>query len=101
MFQNHLLNQRNLGKESSSTDASDGYKVKAKPQMSNQLRGSSLHSTENKDETSTSIHQTDQKKVKKTKKEKKKGKTDGTIESPMIIDDEHQAEEREIPKKRK
>ena len=31
----------------------------------------------------------------------KKGKTDGTIESPMIIDDEGQAKEREIPKKRK
>ena len=35
--------ERNLGKKSS-TDVSDGYKEKGKPQMSNQLRDSSLHS---------------------------------------------------------
>ena len=91
----------NLEKKNSSIDVSDGYKAKAKPKMSNQPCESSLHSRENRDETSTSVHKTGQKKKKKTKKEKKKGKTDGTIESPMSIDDEGQAEEREILKKRK
>ena len=90
-----------LEKKISATDVSDGSKTKAKPQKSNQPRDSSLHSRENRDETSTSVHQTGQKKKKKIKKEKKKGKIDGTIESPMIIDDEGQTEEREIPKKRK
>ena len=60
----------NLEKENSSTDIFDGYKEKAKPQMSNQPRESSPHSRENRGETSTSTHQSDQKKKKKTKKEK-------------------------------
>ena len=90
----------NLEKENSSTEVSDGYKEKAKPQMSNQLHDSSLHSREDRGETSTSTHQSDQKK-KKTKKEKKKIKTISTCESPMIINDDGQAEETEIPKKRK
>ena len=102
IFQNQLLNLREIWRRKILLlMLSDGYKAKAKPQMSNQLHDSSLHSRENRDETSTSIHQTGQEKKKKTKKEKKKGKTDGTIESPVIIDDEGQAEEREIPKKRK
>ena len=93
--------ERNLKKKNSSTDVSDGHKEKAKPQMSNQPRDSSLHSRKERDETSTSTHQTDQEKKKKTKKKKKKNKPDGTIESPMILDDEEQAEGKEIPKKRK
>ena len=89
-----------LEKENSSTEVTDGEE-KAKPQMSIQSRDSSLHSRENRGETSTAIHQSGQKKKKKkTKKEKKKINTIGTCESPMIIDDADQAEEREIPKKR-
>ena len=93
--------ERDLEKKNSSTDVSDGCKEKAKPQMSNQLRDSSLHSREERDEPSTSTHQTDQEKKKKTKKKEKKIKTDGTTESPMILDDEDQTEGKEIPKKRK
>ena len=110
-----LLNQRtdytettpdctgNLEKEDSSTDVSDG-KEKARPQMSSQPRESSLHSRENRGETSTTNHQSHQKKKKiktKREKEKEKIKTIGTSESPMIIDDDGQTKEREIPKKRK
>ena len=80
--------ERNLEKKNSSTDVSDGYKENAKPQMSNQPRDSSLHFTEERDETSTSTHQTDQEKKKKTKKKKKRIKNDGTTESPMLLDDE-------------
>ena len=70
--------------------------------MSNQPHESSLHSRENRGETSTSTHQSHQKKKKKkSKKEKEEIKTVGTSESPMIIDDDGQTEEREIPKKRK
>ena len=91
---------RNLEKENSSTDVSDG-KEKTRPQMSNQLHESSLHSRDNRGETSISTHQSHQKNKKKIKNEKKRVKTIGTSESPMIIDDDGQAEEKEIPKKRK
>ena len=70
----------------------------AKPQMSNLLCDSSLHS---RDETTTPTHQTDQKKKKKNKKKKNKDKSDETDESPMILDEEDRTDEREIPKKRK
>ena len=43
--------ERDLEKKNSSTDVSDGYKVKAKPQMSNQPHDSSLHSRDERDET--------------------------------------------------
>ena len=95
--------ERNLEKENSSTDVSDG-KEKTRPQMSNQPCESSLHSRENRGETSTTTHQSHQKKnknKKKIKNEKKKIKADGTSESSMIIDDDGQAEEEEIPMKRK
>ena len=84
--------------EYSSTDVSDGYKEMAKPQMSNLLRDSSLHS---RDETSTQTHQTDQKKKKKNKKKKNKGKSDETDESPMVLDEEDRTDEKVVPKKRK
>ena len=90
--------ERNLEKKNSSTDVSDGYKEMAKPQMSNLLHDSSLHSM---DETTTPIHQTDQKKKKKNKKKKNKDRSYETDESPMILDEEDQTEGREIPKKRK
>ena len=70
--------------------------------MSTQLRESSLHSREDKDETSTgepstSRHQahqkTKKKKSKKSKGDKKTGKTvDTATESPMSIEDDDQAE---------
>ena len=72
--------------------------------MSNQPRESSLHSRENRGELSTSTHQAHQKTHKKSKGEMKKSKTSktvGTSESPMNIDDDAQAEERDLPKKRK
>ena len=81
-----------------------------RPQMSTQPRESSLHSRENRDETSTgepstSRHQahqkTKKKKSKKSKGDKKTGKTVDTTESPMSIDDDGQAEESDLPKKRK
>ena len=65
----------NLEKENSSTDVSDGYKEKAKPQMSNQLHESSLHSRENRDETSTSVHQTDaRRRRRKLRKKRRRSK---------------------------
>ena len=69
--------------------------------MSTQLYDSSLHSRENRGEPSIIVHQTGQKKKKKTKKEKKESKTTGTVENPLIIDDEDLDDEREIAKKRK
>ena len=93
--------KRNLEKENSSTDVSDG-KENTRPQRSNQPHESSLHSREKRSETSTSSHQSHQKKKKKkSKKEKEEIEPIGTSESPMIIDDDGQAEEGEIPKKRK
>ena len=84
----------NLEKEHSSNDVSDG-KEKTRPQKSYQLHESSLRSRETRGETSTSNHQVHQKSQKKIKREKKKSKTVATSESPMIIDDDGQAEERE------
>ena len=81
-----------------------------RPQMSIQPRESSLHSREERDETSTgepstSRHQahqkTKKKKSRKNKKDKKSGKTVETTESPMNIDDDEQADEGDLPKKRK
>ena len=88
----------NLEKENTPTDVLDGEE---RPQMSNQLHESSLHSRENRGEPSTSTHQAHQKTHKKSKGEKKKIKTVGTSESPMNIDDDGQAEERDLPKKTK
>ena len=92
--------EKNLEKKNSSTDVSDG-KENTGPQMSNQPCESSLHSRKKRGETSTSSHESIQKKKKKSKKEKEEIKPVGTSESPMIIDDDGQAEERELPKKRK
>ena len=96
-----------MEQKDSSADVSDG-REKVKPQMSNQPRDSSLHSRENRGETSTSSHQSHQKKKKnkkktKTRKDKEgeRSKTVGTGESPMIIDEDGQTKEKEIPKKRK
>ena len=92
-----------MEQENSSADVSDG-KEKAKPQMSNQLRESSLHSREIRGKPSTSNHQSNQKKKKtkpRKKKKKEKNKSTGTSESPMIIDDDGHVGEKEIPKKRK
>ena len=99
----------NLEEKSTPPDVLDEDK---RPQMSTQPRESSLHSRENKGETSTgepstSSHQALQKTDKKSKKSKKRkgdkktNKTVGTNESPMNIDDDGQAEERDLPKKRK
>ena len=55
--------ERNLEKKNSSTDVSDG-KENTGPQMSNQPHDSSLHFMEDKDETTTSSHQSHQKKKK-------------------------------------
>ena len=93
--------ERNLEKKNSSTDVSDGYKEMAKPQMSNLLHDSSLHS---RDETTTPTHQTDQKKKKKNKKKKNKYKSNETDESPMILKrrsklrkERYQRRERDFP----
>ena len=92
----------NLEKKSTPPDVLDEDK---RPQMSNQPRESSLHSRENRDEPSTSTHQahqkTQKKKSKKNKGNKKTGKTVDTNESPMSIDEDGQAEESNLPKKRK
>ena len=97
----------NLEEKSTPPDVLDEDK---RPQMSTQLCESSLHSRENRDETSTgepstSRHQahqkTKKKKSKKNKGDKKTGKTVDTTESPMSIDDDGQAEESDLPKKRK
>ena len=99
----------NLEEKSTPSDVLDEDK---RPQMSTQLHESSLHSRENKGETSTgepltSSHQALQKTHKKSKKckkrkgDKKRNKTVGTNESPMNIDGDGQAEERDLPKKRK
>ena len=88
--------ERNLEKKDSSTDVSDGYNEMAKPQMSNLLHDSSLHS---RDENTTLTHQTDQKKKRRNKR--KKNKVEETDESPMILDEEDKPDEKEIPKKRK
>ena len=91
--------ERNLEKkEYSSTDVSDGYKEMAKPQMSNLLHDSSLHS---RDETTTQTHQTDQKKKKKNNNKKNKGKSDEKDENPMVLDEEDRTDEKVVPKKRK
>ena len=69
--------KRNLEKENSSTDVSDG-KENTRPQMSNQPRESFLHSREKRSETSKSSHQSHQKKKKirnPRKKRKKKKKS--------------------------
>ena len=98
--------KRNMEQKDSSADVSDG-REKAKPQVSNQLCDSSLHSRENKGETPTSSHQSHQenKKKKKTKirkeKEEDRKKPVGTSESPMIVDDDDHDEAKELPKKRK
>ena len=99
----------NLEEKSTPPDVLDEDK---RPQMSTQLCESSLHSRENKGETSTgepstSSHQALQKTHKKSKKSKKRkedkktNKTVGTNESPMSIDEDGQAEKRDLPKKRK
>ena len=90
----------NLEKEDSSTDVYDG-KGKTRPQKSNQLRESSLHSRETRGKSSTSSHQTHQKSQKKVKKEKKKCKTVGTSESPMIIEYDGQIERKRDTKEEK
>ena len=85
----------NLEEKSTPPDVLDEDK---RPQMSTQLCESSLHSRENRGETSTgepstSRHQALQKTHKKSKKrkgDKKTNKTVGTNESPMSIDDDGQ-----------
>ena len=66
--------ERNLEKKNSCTDVSDGYKEKAKPQVSNQLHESSLHSREKRDGISTSTHQTEQEKKTKPRKKRRRSK---------------------------
>ena len=97
-------NEGVLEQKTPSSEVPEGPKTKAEPQMSTQPCDSSLHSRESRGEAYTIVHQAGQKKKKKTKKEKKEkkeSKTTGTVESPMIIDDEDLDDEREIPKKRK
>ena len=67
--------QRNLEKQNSPIDVSDG-KEKTRPQVSNQPHESSLHSRENRGEPSTSTHQvTSEEEVKqKIKGERRKSK---------------------------
>ena len=92
----------NLKKKSTPPDVLGEDK---RPQMSNQPCESSLHSRENRDEPSTSTHQTHQKnqkkKSKKNRRNRKTGKTVDTNESPISIDEDGQAEESDLPKKRK
>ena len=92
--------ERSLEKKNySSTDLSDGYKEMAKPQISNLLCDSSLHS---RDKTTTKPQQTDQKKKEKNKKKKNKEREPvETEETPMVLDDENYKNSDGTSKKRK